>query len=472
MRKMLVLGIDSMDSGLVKTFINELPNIRRLCSEGQVVPLRSVFPPDSDTAWASIYSGQNPASHGVISFVDPLKKSMSLQTTEMDAEAVKGKTFWDILGKSGSVCVLLPHLCYPPWPVNGFMVSRSRVHNKVELTANCSSLCDIDFNLNDLNTPKGVPKTDENSLDSLILSYEKLLMSEADYFLKMQKSKDWDLFFCYSSVLDSVQHYFWDHLVSNNSKYSDVIKKFYIMYDDLIGKLLYNISSDTSVMILSDHGHGGRPKQTVNINGILWTHGYLKKKKNIRYHAAKDYLFSIAAKIVSDYSLGWVASKLLQKSPKIKGYCSLSHLIDFNSSVAYITDLSGIKSYTYGGVIINRCLIGANYEQTRDDIISLLKHELDGMYVWIQKREDLYSGQYVDKYPDILIQLKEDYGLGARINNELISRTYTTNIVPGSHKGDTPVLILYNFKSLDIIEPLSLMDIYSIILDNAVNSGT
>ena len=60
--KVIIIGIDSMDSILLNKFIEELPNFKQLKHECPNLYLKSVFPPDSDTAWASIYTGLNPAS--------------------------------------------------------------------------------------------------------------------------------------------------------------------------------------------------------------------------------------------------------------------------------------------------------------------------------------------------------------------------------------------------------------------------
>ena len=99
--KVLLLGFDALDRLLLEKLSDYLPNIAKMKKDGVFLPVLSTFPPDSDTAWATIYTALNPAEHGVVDFVDPLDKSMKIQHTEKDNTNIKNRTFWDIAGKNG-----------------------------------------------------------------------------------------------------------------------------------------------------------------------------------------------------------------------------------------------------------------------------------------------------------------------------------------------------------------------------------
>ena len=117
--------------------------------------------------------------------------------------------------------------------------------------------------------------------------------------------------------------------------------------------------------------------------------------------------------------------------------------IDWERTTAYATDLSGIKAYTYGGVIINQdSLNGANYEETRTAIMELLQSrcvDSDGSSLidFIARREDLYAGPYLGKFPDILLEFKYGYGVGWATDVPLFTVADSQNLVPGSHRGAT-----------------------------------
>lgn len=95
MSRILIIGIDGMDRELIEEFKDDLPNLRKIQSLSPKVNLTSTFPPDSETAWSSIYTGLNPAKHGVVHFIDPLEKSLLNQTKDADSESIRGHTFWD-----------------------------------------------------------------------------------------------------------------------------------------------------------------------------------------------------------------------------------------------------------------------------------------------------------------------------------------------------------------------------------------
>ncbi len=69
--KVLVLGFDGMDPGIVRSMIKrgELPNIRRFMHGGTLTEMLSTAPPESPCAWASFSTGKDPAGHGVFGFV-------------------------------------------------------------------------------------------------------------------------------------------------------------------------------------------------------------------------------------------------------------------------------------------------------------------------------------------------------------------------------------------------------------------
>ena len=104
MSRVIIIGIDAMDSRLLSRFEKDLPYLSQLQREHSNINLTCVYPPDTPTAWASAYTGLNPAQHGVVYFVDPLEKLSIFATQELDNQAVQGRTFWDFAGSLGKRC--------------------------------------------------------------------------------------------------------------------------------------------------------------------------------------------------------------------------------------------------------------------------------------------------------------------------------------------------------------------------------
>jgi predicted AlkP superfamily phosphohydrolase/phosphomutase len=70
-KKMLVLGFDGMDPGIVNRLMKrgELPNMQRLGERGTFTMMRSTIPPQSPVAWGSFISGADPGVFGIFDFV-------------------------------------------------------------------------------------------------------------------------------------------------------------------------------------------------------------------------------------------------------------------------------------------------------------------------------------------------------------------------------------------------------------------
>jgi predicted AlkP superfamily phosphohydrolase/phosphomutase len=479
MNDLVMIGIDSMDRELVAKYLSDLPVIRRLMEESPEVTMRSTFPPDSDTAWASIYTGLNPARHGVVNFVDPLEKTSIYQTDYLDSRRVMGKTFWDIAGKAGRrVCLLFPHIGYPVWEINGIMVSRIPKKDGFAVYPPATTL---DANLGALEIPKRVPNSTAE-YEEYCTTFERVVRHEFAFARRMLAAGGWDLFFFYSPALDFIQHIFWNYcdpedpsFPGEENPYRSVIHDFYVLYDTLLGELLAGVPAGTPVVILSDHGHSMRPIELFNINEILRREGYLAQKTgaSIPLKKASERVKRGVANLVQKTALRGTALRMLRKHPMIKEFYTVPSLIDFDRTVARCTDLSGVKSYTYGGIVLSRAQLpeAGAYEQTRAAIIDLLAaHTIPGsdeaIFEWVRRREDLYEGEYLDRWPDIIFKLREGYGAGWAINVPLFSLAATHNFYPGSHRGDTPVLYLKNLNGKTVKRrQIDLMDISPTVLD-------
>ncbi len=482
MNKVLMIGLDSMDSILLNRFEHKLPNFRQLKSTTPNIRLKSVYPPDSVTAWASIYTGLNPAKHGVVYFTDPLDKVAGTVCADIDNSFLRGNTFWDFASKAGKrVCVLFPHLGYPPWAVNGIMFARTNEKNinKFPVQAYPPSLAK-NRELSNLNTMKIVPS--QRLFGEYIEACRKVVQAEAELGLEMLAKEKWDLFFTYSSTLDWIQHNLWmffdeaDPTYPGPNPYQSVVEEFYTLYDEFVGKFLNAADSDTTILVLSDHGHGMRPTTLVNINEILRNKGLLVpkiKRASIRdpYFALEKLKSTVAGFINRHTWTFGIAMTLLHLMPAARRVYTAPLSIDWDKTIAYVSDLSGIKAYTYGGIIIKgESLENAAYEEIRsrliDELYQIKEPDTSQRLIkWICRREELYSGEYLFKYPDIIFEFKEGYGAGWSVYDSVITPCRTHNICPGSHKADSPVFFLANLHRSSHVKDITLMDIAPTVLD-------
>jgi predicted AlkP superfamily phosphohydrolase/phosphomutase len=120
-QKLVVLGFDGMDPGLVRKWMNEgkLPSIQSLVSRGGLYDLATTHSPESSTAWASFATGANAGKHGVYGFLirDPQTYMPDLGMVHLDParflfhyfpvagpklKSLRGGTsFWVVAGRAG-----------------------------------------------------------------------------------------------------------------------------------------------------------------------------------------------------------------------------------------------------------------------------------------------------------------------------------------------------------------------------------
>jgi len=90
--KLLVIGMDGLDPGLLRQYIDEgrLPNFKKLAEDGCFVPLGTSMPPQSPVAWANFITGADPGTHQIYDFihrkvlpVDPNHPERSSKNIEM-----------------------------------------------------------------------------------------------------------------------------------------------------------------------------------------------------------------------------------------------------------------------------------------------------------------------------------------------------------------------------------------------------
>ena len=461
-RKVVVIGIDGMDYELTCQFLPNLPNIKKLSESGLFCPFSSVFPPDSIPAWVTCFTGKDPSEHGILASIDYLsKKKISVDTSQF-----RGKTFWDIIGKSGyRVCVINPFLAYPVWDVNGIMIS-----GPVFISGEVQSYNSLRINID--NIPKSfggiVDFPKKKNLAEFAEKAYKDTLEQAEFGLHLFQKSHFDLFFQTFLTLDRIQHFFWrycdkdDPTYPGSNSFENVIFKFYKLFDEIIGRFLQLLKPEDILIVISDHGHGRRCIYCFNVNEYLRRKGFLKTKggiKSLFIEKMKNNFLYIMDKFGLDDHISTVA-KLVPRAKKIK---KGEHIVGHNDSLAYLADFGSVNSF--GGIFINKDLVN-DYDQTREILVKNLNNfQYNGraLFRWIKFREQLYNGPYSYKYPDIVFTLDYDFGINWSTYTKLITINYTHKKISGGHR-ETGVWISTIFSNRKSLIEMSIEEFFLIIL--------
>lgn len=471
MAKVLILGIDGFDPVLLRQWQDQLPHLSNIINENNRISLESTIPPDSICAWATIFTGRNPAEHGLIESIDYL--SSKKESSDNRGTYFKGKTFWDVISRKGmKVCIINPFLAFPAWEVNGLMVSGPVFEDGQSTGYPKNILNEYDF------PPLGgmVDFPDESQLQQFIEKTKETTEQLADVGLKIAKEKSPDLLFISFLTLDRIKHFLWKFCDKNdpyytvNNPFEGTIIDFYKIFDKIVGYFMDIIDRDSVLLILSDHGHGKRCTKKLNLNEFLRSKGFLVPKGKGAERLLKKLIEKFKVFLISEmtrYNLHDYIHKVAKLLPNRNALKKSTYLVDRNISVACLSNLCGTNPY--GGVdIINSSAY--QYQEIRDEIISAILsiNELLGKEVvkWVKPREQIYSGEFLYKLPDIMFELNEDFGVGFDLFTTLVSDNHTHKKISGGHKREGVFLMhSLNNKGRSLERPNSLLGINAYILN-------
>jgi predicted AlkP superfamily phosphohydrolase/phosphomutase len=452
MSRLLIVAIDALDRHLLERFAHFTPSFQRVRNGGSAFSISSTFPPDSDTAWATLTTGLNPAQHGIVRFLDPLDKANDILNVGTDNSPLHGRTYWDLAAESGlTAYALFPHLGYPIWPTRANVVARGGART-AELGSEPPWLMSRYPDPGIALGVRGFPAPGDRGLKAYAQSLVRWSTADGLFAQEIVESTNWDLCHVYFSALDAACHVFWNHFenANNGDELADVIPQLYKIYDEILGRLLSALDTADDVIVISDHGHGARPETLFHINRALRDAGLLFVSRDRKARAAAgavEIAKNVAFRTVSRYGLGRPAARILRRFPALRHSITHPSSIDWDRTVACTSDMSGIKAYSYGGVVIDKGKVGRRYEAVRDDVIRVIReatHPSGASPIadWVARREDVYAGPYIRRYPDVLVKLADEFGVGSDPVGPLFGRATSRALVPGSHRGETAALLI------------------------------
>jgi predicted AlkP superfamily phosphohydrolase/phosphomutase len=238
---------------------------------GLHAPLKSTFPPDTLLAWPSIYTGLLPYRFNLQPEPEnPI--ALRFESLRIRNELI-GKTFWDIASENNrKACIVNPIFAYPPWRVNGIMVSGPSFGLKGP-TLSEPPRSDVFFY--QIGTYGSTPLLPHEYHETYS---EALEQSKKVFHLtyKLFNEDSYDLMFVADYTLDRIEHYYWRFSDPEDPLYPKLINSFknaiidyYKYLDSILYLFLKKFSNEYTVVVLGDHGHARRPIKLISIDKIL-----------------------------------------------------------------------------------------------------------------------------------------------------------------------------------------------------------
>jgi len=447
-KKVLIIGLDGATFSYIFPLMKKggLPHISELIKEGSWGYLESTIQPITGSAWPSFMTGMNPTKHGVFDFIQQeVKDDVSL----VNSRSIKAETIFDMLSrhKKKVISINVP-VTYPPWKINGIMITGMLSPENADITYPKELKKELNDYRVDIRTSYREGKEQE-----FIDDITDLLLMRTRMTIKLLKEYQWDFAMVVFRGTDVIPHYFRKYMDKEHPEYAKSDKKFknaiYDIYeeaDKAIGKLLEVIPDNTSVFLMSDHGHG-RLRKMINLNIWFLENGFLSLKKT--------------AKVIFKYNLfkaGLSPQNVYQALSRLGIQNIIPHINRqsrnkiLNAMFSFSdVDWSKTKAYSLGHIgqvyvnlqgrerfgIVEK---GKEYEEVRDEIIEKLKKLKDpetGNLVIdkIVKKEEIYHGSYLEKAPDLyLFTNNSEYDCFALMaqNAEIFSKHFKNQ--SGNHR--------------------------------------
>ena len=321
-RPVLLFGLDGATWKMIDPLLaaGRLPNFAKLIAAGARAPLKTYKPTLSPLIWTTIATGMGPKQHGIDGFVAPIPGSDQVAIVTSNMRRVKA--LWNILSDQMiTVGIVGWWATYPAEPVNGFIVSdqANDLRRSNYLRAAHMEVPDEKLAARDprsISPPRFAPWFDKALQLEPVVTGEELgrffeLPKERADLLTQPVGNDEDVLSIfkfaylidksfigaaltgferlhpqfgalYLNGLDAAEHHFWKYMQpeafkgvpkKDVARYKDVIRNYYVYMDGVLGEVLEKYPLDTStVIVVSDHGHGPNPahdpKSTDHFNRV------------------------------------------------------------------------------------------------------------------------------------------------------------------------------------------------------------
>lgn len=495
--EILIIGIDGATFSLITPWVDagELPTFKYLMENGSWGDLKSTMPPITSPAWTSFMTGKNPGKHGIFHFISPKDKSYDFFYT--NASTRKCKTIWKILNEYGKKAgVYNVPMTFPPESIDGYMISgmgTPGIDSEFIYPSSIKSEIKKVFKQLKLDMVHLEYMRSDEKRDIVLKEMAELEDYRADLSLYLLRNHPVDIFMVVFCSVDQIQHYFWHYMDKEHykydsegaKKYGDTILKAYKKIDEKINQLVNEVSEDTTIVLMSDHGAGPLSDKILYLNNILSEIGVLKFKEKCRSSFSKD-VIKILDPILRRTLTPKQKMKIAKLFPKLREkwetrLTSLSS-IDWANTKAFSYEILpsdttiwiNLKDKFPNGTVNE----GSEYDELLDYITEKLLDLKDpgkNIIKNVLKKDDLFKGRYSDMAPDLLLNWWDDDGFTIRSSSQekkkdfvrTVNKTDSDSLVnwSGTHRLNGIFLLMGKpFKKINIPSGVDIVDLAPTLL--------
>jgi predicted AlkP superfamily phosphohydrolase/phosphomutase len=414
MRRVLLIGWDGADWRILDPMLEAgiLPNLASLIDRGAKGTLMSTVPNHSWSAWPSFLTGMDPSNHGVYDiFERDYSTRRKLPVTYL---SIRETTMLSDLASSGVPTVMtnVP-LTFPPPRIEGKLVAGGVLPkwrpftNPPELGEELER-AGVPFPINGMSWTTFRNRPEPFLAEAVELTEARIRANE-----HLLDTTDWRFASLVFVATDRVQHCLTRYVSpdhpdfgrSSKEQLAEKIRDVYRVLDDGLGRLMERAGEDDLVLFVSDHGFRGVTR-ALHMDRLLEHLGLLRSAASRAVFGPMQWgrLRAVARKVYDFLGL--------------HGRVALPQSVNWQKTTAY----TAVRS-TGEGVSLNLAdrepdgvVDAGDYERARDGVMDALTSFVDPAtgarpIARAIRREDIFSGRYLETAPDIVLEPAPLYSL-------------------------------------------------------------
>jgi predicted AlkP superfamily phosphohydrolase/phosphomutase len=372
-------------------------------------------------------TGKNPGKHGIFEFMEMPAGTYSMRY--LDGSSRRAPTIWQMLNDAGyTVGTVNIPFTYPPEHLDGFQISGMSTPSEESPFIFPTELRD------ELEASLGKFRLDPRFLGFMSTNPRRRqvledLKSLDDQWLRaslylIEKHPADVMMFTFMSI-DTVQHHFWQHMdpahhyhdPSSAEEFGDAILRVYQWLDNAVARILQKVSSDTAVLVVSDHGGGPTSDRVLYLNRYLAQLGllhYIRMKNPTRRKIGKDFLrwsYNLLRSSLSSRQKIQLANAFPTLRKSFEAAVTSYTNIDWTRTKAFCSEVLASPP----GVWINRKgarPAGIVDEDEYESLLRLITDKLgelrdprtgDAIVKRVYRRDEIFHGPYRDEAPDLTL---------------------------------------------------------------------
>lgn len=432
-----MLGLDGASPDLVRSLAaaGRMPNLARWMGAGGVRPLASTTPPASFPAWSSFVTGLDPGAHGIFDFTQKLPGAYRLRFVNARDRAGRS-LFARVSEAGGSVLALGVPATAPAEPVCGLLVPGFDAPVSSGSRAGAASDPALYREIAGRTGPWMTPDLDESARTqgwherAAQVLRERIARKTRFALEAIQRLRAAglgpDLACIVFAESDTAGHHFWrdfDEASPRHDRTASALRRHalpavYEALDAACGELREAFGNEALCVVMSDHGMGGASRRVVHVNRHLEQCGLLRRTgggagfDSLARGLRGTVLRALPPRMAqAAFRLGRGAAARVESAARFAGF-------DWRDTRAFSEEAN-----TQPGVWINlagresqgRVAPADRDRAAREVIDSLLAWKLPGGDPVVARalpREEVYTGPFVDRAPDVVFELALDGGYG------------------------------------------------------------